>query len=115
MNSSTVWRATETLGWPFSHALRLLILTGCRQRNRVTLDGTKSKASPSDSAPTEPERVEHIVPSSAPAQNILVALPWVSDFEFVFTIDGTKPSSATAASDSSDRELAVIEPWRVHD
>jgi integrase len=111
-----VWRASEQLGWPFGHAIRLLILTGARREEigqlrwaeiderSINLAGTRTKSG-------EP----HSIPLSAPARAIIESLPRIKDSELTFTIDGKKPVSAWSRAKAKVDELANIEPWRIHD
>lgn len=112
----TVWRAAETVGWPFGHAVRLLILTGCRREEIGQLRWTEIEGDAIRlGAGRTKSGVEHIVPLSITARAIIESLPKVSGCEFVFTVDGKKPISGWPRAKQRLDKVAAIEPWRIHD
>jgi integrase len=111
-----VWHAAETMGWPFGHAIRMLILTGARREEigqlrwaevadgQISLSGKRTKSGK-----------PHIIPLSAPARSIIEGSPQIAGSEFVFTVDGTKPITGWPRAKQRIDKLAAIEPWRIHD
>jgi integrase len=121
---AALWRASETLGYPFGPLYRLLLLTGARTGEiagalwrEFDLENKVWKV--------PPERFKsnstHLVPLTAPAIAIIEALPRVGKGDHLFsTTYGEKPVSGF--SKSKDRldalmavELGALPPWRVHD
>jgi integrase len=121
----SLWRASETLGYPFGPLYRLLLLTGARTgeiagaRWREFDLGKKVWTVP-------PERFKsnatHLVPLSAPAIAIIEALPRFGKGDHLFsTTFGEKPVSGF--SKSKDRLDALMaeglgsspDPWVIHD
>jgi integrase len=110
-----VWRAAETLGYPYGPAFQLLILTGARREEigalrwseivdgAVHLEGSRTKNG-------EP----HIIPLSSPARAILGAFHRTAGDGFVFTTTGHALKAWSNAKGKVD-EVSGIAPWRTHD
>ena len=119
---AAVWKAADTLGWPFGPALHLLILTAARREeigalrwseivaDKIELTGDRTKNS-------EP----HTIPLSLPAIEIVKHLPHVAESAFVFTTTGKTPVSGwSKAKTLLDRAVADVAgpplpDWRFHD
>lgn len=129
---TAIWQASAAIGaaeehglpagWPFGPALRLLMLTGGRKEeicalrwseiadDAISLPGERSKNA-------EPR----IIPLSAPAQQLIAALPRIGDSALVFTTTGrTSISGWSKIKRLLDDKVAEIHgarltPWRLHD
>ena len=121
-----LWRAAESLGYPFGPALRLLLLTGQR-RGEVggmrwdelsedqtiwTLPASRAKNSRA-----------HVVPLPQAAQRLIASVPVIGN-TFILTTDGrTHAAGWSKVKVRLDRrmmelaraESAVIPPWTIHD
>ncbi len=119
-----VWQACHKIGWPFGPLVQLLILTGQRrdevaemQWSEIELQA-KTWTLPRERAKND---VEHVVPLSAKALEVLHGLPRIaSKAGYVFTTNGTTPVSGFArAKERLDQALAAVSPdmphWVIHD
>jgi integrase len=92
------WAACETVGWPAGPILKLLLLTGQRENEVANLSWSELDL---------PNRVwnlpaaraknskAHIIHLSDFAMEIIESLPQINGSPFVFTMDGTRPYSAS--------------------
>jgi integrase len=121
---TALWRATETLGYPFGPLYRLLLLTGARKGEVAGLRGREIDLDKKLwSVPPErfKSKTTHLVPLTAPAIAVIEALPHFGKGDHLFsTTLGEKPVSGF--SKSKDRldalmaaEVGALPPWRVHD
>jgi integrase len=119
---AAVWKALETVGWPFGPAIQLLILTGARRDeigalrwseirgDWIKLEGARTK-----------NREAHDIPLAPSAIKIVENLPRVNDSGFVFTTTGKTSVSGWSKAKSEIDELAceihgsALPPWRLHD
>ena len=121
---AAAWRACDAIGWPFAPLFRLLILTGQRRDEiggmkwaEVDLE-KRTWTIPRGRAKND---VEHVVPLSAPAVQILTALPRIEGpCGFVFTSNGkTAVSGFSRAKDRLAAAMAAdvgeLAPWTLHD
>lgn len=127
-----LWRACETIGWPFGPLVQLLLLTG--QRREEVAGMRWSELDLSGKLWTLPqERVKngktHAVPLSDEALAILLQLPRTSASNgFIFTTNGTRPVSGfSRAKRRLDKAMAaelngkraskpdILVAWRNHD
>jgi len=127
-----VWQATSTLGYPFAHIIRLLILTGARRKEISSLDW--SAVNRIDAVWTLPTgKSKNKAASRQPLSSMaVVELEALASFSvdwpkagLLFTTTGTTPSSghskAKARLDKAIAEITAREgipppaPWRVHD
>jgi integrase len=118
-----VWRAADTTAYPFGPFFKLLILTAQR-RDEVAgmrwseIDATRALWTiPGERAKNAHA---HAVALSAPALDILRAIPRLDGSDFVFTTTGSAPisgfSKAKARLDrASGVGLSDRDGWRVHD
>jgi integrase len=116
-----IWKATDTLGYPFDPLVKLLILTGQRREEVAGMRWGELRA---DLAlwTLPPERVKnkrvHEVPLSAPAREILAGLPRIDGAAgFVFTTTGGSPASGfSKAKKRLDGAVSPpLAPWVLHD
>jgi integrase len=113
-----VWRGAMKLGWPFGHAVRLLLLTGARREEIgqlrwpeidhelgiIKLEGVRTK-----------NGKPHDIPLSVAAVALLEHLPRIASSPFVFTTNAKTPISGWSRAKSELDGLASISPWRIHD
>jgi integrase len=120
-----LWKACETLGYPYGPLLRLLALTGCRKseiaeatwgevdlgRKLFTVSAARMEAN-----------AAHVVPLSDAAMEILNSLPRFKGGNYLFsTTSGAKPANAFShAKDDLDDEMAKVlgapvEKFVIHD
>lgn len=121
----TVWRALESIGWPFGEIGKLLLLTGARRDEIAT--GTWSEIDLERELWTIPgsrtkNREAHGIPLSDAAVDILKGLPHIdSKPGYVFTTNGRTPvsgfSKAKDAIDAAIREGGdeAYPHWTIHD
>jgi integrase len=113
-----VWNATDALGAPFKHVVKLLILT--LQRRQEVAGMRWSELSEDRSVWTIPaERAKngkaHIVHLSSPAQAVLADVSSVEGCDLVFSTNGeTRVSGFSKAKRRLDEKSKVI-GWRFHD
>jgi integrase len=113
-----IWRAADTLGYPFGRVIQLLLLTGARREEVAGMRWSELAADLSLWT-LPPERVKnktrHEIPLSAPARALLTDLPRVS--EFAFTTTGTAPVSGFArVKRRLDQAITPpLAPWVLHD
>jgi integrase len=115
----TIWKANEDLGWPFSPAIKLLILTGARRgeigdlrwseidqdAKAISLAGERTKNG-------EP----HTIPLSNAALTLIKDLPRIAGSELVFTTNGKTPVSGwSKAKRQLDSAADKMPNWTVHD
>lgn len=122
-----VWKATDSIGWPFGPIVRLLILTGARRDEVAQMEWREvdlDRAVWTLPAARSKNRREHAIPLSDMALDVLRALPRVDRSGFVFTTNGKTPvsgfSKAKPALDRAMAELAgegaqPIPGWVLHD
>jgi integrase len=96
-----VWRAFESVAWPFGRIGQLLLLTGCR-RDEIAgmrwdeLDLTARTLS-LPAARVKNKRA-HVIPLSDAAMRIIETLPRMGGSEFVFSTTGSTPVSGFSAA-----------------
>jgi integrase len=114
-----VWEAADALEPVYAGFIKLLILTGQRLREVSemewkeidleaklwTLPGVRAKNS-----------IEHVIPLSDQAVEILKALPRIAGSDFVFTINGRSPIHGThLVKRRIDKLAPPMPPWVLHD
>jgi hypothetical protein len=95
------WRATGRMGYPVGAVYRTLLLTGLRlneaaqisrlevQDNVITIPASRMKG-------REGKAVEHRVPLSSTAQEVIAALPHIKNAPFLFSMSaGKRPMTMT--------------------
>ncbi len=129
-----VWRAASTLAYPFGPAFRLLILTGARRSEIVSLswDEVDEEAGAIHLNGVRTKNGKpHSIPLSKPALTIVDGLPHIGRASngYVFTTTGRKPVGTISKAKALLDELAAgidgagktldeperIVPWRTHD
>jgi integrase len=114
-----VWDATEPMGFPYGPLLRLLILTG--QREREVADMSWPEVNFDQALWTVPAtRMKggraHEIPLVPAAVALLQSLPRFTSGEFVFTTtNGTKPVNGFSKAKARIDRLSGIENWKIHD
>ncbi len=122
---AALWKACETVGYPFGPLVELLILTGQRRnevggmiRGEVDLGKAEWIIPANRSKNDKP----HLVPLSDPALAVMKALPGFDGPHLFTTTDGQRPvsgfSKAKRRLDSviaEQQDGADIDPWRLHD
>ena len=115
-----VWRAADKIAWPFGLLVKLLALTGQRRDEvaKMRWDELDLEAGlwtlPRERVKTDQP---HEVPLSAASVNVLKSVPRIAGSSFVFTTNGTAPSSGYS---KGKRKLDALLPsdmpdWRLHD
>jgi integrase len=120
---NAVWQGAEAIGWPFGQIIRMLVLTGQR---RGEVAGMRWQELNFDAKTwTLPKErckngIEHVVPLSRPAIEILESLPRIAG-DLVFSYNGrTVPDGFDRAKKRIDAFIAgrkgqPIPEWRLHD
>jgi integrase len=121
-----LWRAAESLGYPFGPALRLLLLTGQR---RGEVGGIRwDELSEDGSTWTLPASrakngMAHVVPLSPQAQELIASVHVIAN-TFIFTTDGRTHTSGWSKvkkrvdarmAELARAENAAIPDWVIHD
>ena len=121
-----VWTATEAMGFPFGPFIRMLILTGQREREvadlgwgELTLDvedaGNDDKALWTIPAERMKGSRVHEVPMAPLATTLLRSLPrFTGNFAFTTTA-GKRPISGFSKAKGRLDKLSGVEGWRFHD
>jgi integrase len=128
-----IWRAAETLGWPFGPLVKVLLLTAQR---REEVGGMRwSELSPDLDVWTIPASrakngMAHVVHLAPEARAILAELPRFAECDLVFTTTGKTPvsgfskaaerigkavASARAEAAQPGQQAAQMPSWRFHD
>jgi integrase len=115
-----VWKAAETVGWPYGHIARLLILTGARRAEVTGLEWREidlEAAIWTLPATRAKNKRQYVIPLSPASVEILKNAPRIAASEFVFTFSGDKPLVGYALIKDRIDELLPenVEPWRLHD
>jgi integrase len=111
------WKATTTVGEPWSAVLRLLLLTGCRVREIAEL--SRSEFSAHESAIYLPgertkNRRPHIVALAPTAREIIESVPRMDGY--MFTTNGRSPITGFGKIKKRlDAAMGNVPPWRLHD
>jgi integrase len=109
-----VWRAADSIGYPFGTIVQLLALTGQR---RGEVAGMRWDEIEGDLWTLPKERTKngrlHTVPLSRRAMAIIEGAPRISDF--VFSANGEKSVSGFASPKHLIDGLAGVTDWRLHD
>jgi integrase len=114
-----VWEAADALEPVYAGFIKLLILTGQRLREVSEMEWKEIDLEKRGwTLPKERAKngVEHSIPLSDQAIEILKALPRVADSEFVFTVNGRNPIRGThLVKRRIDKLGPPIPPWVLHD
>lgn len=116
MELGAIWRAADTLGYPFGSFLQMMVATGGQRlsdvarmrRSEIHEDAWRLKG------PTKSEE-PHSVPLSSLALEILIASPrFAGDYVFSTTA-GDKPIAALSQAKLKIDALSGVTNWRYHD
>ncbi len=122
-----VWKAADSIGWPFGPIVKLLLLTGARRDEVAQMEWREvdlDRAVWTLPASRSKNRREHAIPLSDMALDVLRSLPRIERSGFVFTTNARTPvsgfSKAKPALDRAMAELAgegasPIPGWVLHD
>jgi integrase len=89
-----LWRACDSLGYPWGSCYKLLLLTGCRRAEISEArwsefdEGARELRIPRDRTKTNEQ---HIVPLSAPAMDIIMTAPRISGSPYILSVSGHSP------------------------
>jgi integrase len=114
-----VWDATVPMGYPYGPLVRLLILTG--QREREVADMSWSEINFDQALWTIPAiRMKgaraHEIPLVATAVALLKSLPRFTAGEYVFTTTSSaKPVNGFSKAKARIDRLSGVESWKIHD
>jgi integrase len=112
-----LWNATDKIPLQFGAVLKLLLLTGCRA---AEVDAMRWAELGDDGIWTIPgsrtkNHLEHIVPLSALARNIIESVPRIEG-DFVFSTTGRSAISGwSKIKKRLDKEMSDVPHWRRHD
>ena len=114
-----IWRATETMGYPFGPLARILVLTGCRRSEAARMAWSEldltAKSWTLTGARTK-NGVAHVIPLSDLAIAILQTIPKAKNCGFVFSVDGRNPIKGFVRPKAQLEQLAgITERWTLHD
>ena len=113
---SKVWDACSQIGWPFGPVVQLLTLTGQRRGEVAQMYWSEIDLDKAMwTIPRERSKNDRAneVPLSAPALNIINALPRYGDL--VFTVTGVTPVSGFPRAKRRLDEISGVDNWRFHD
>lgn len=134
-----VWKASDSIGFPFGPFFKLLLLLGQRRDEVASARWSEFRLEGEEPIWTIPkERAKnnqsHVVPLAPKVVEILKAIPRIKgESDFVFTTTGNTPVSgfsraktvldekmmAIAKKDAEEAMLdpsaVMIDPWRIHD
>ena len=114
-----VWRAADSMGYPFGPAVQLLILTGARREEVGAMRrGEVDLAAETWTLPAARTKnnVEHVIPLSDAALSILADAPRIGRRDgFVFTTTGETAISGWSKAKANLDAASGVECWRLHD
>jgi integrase len=113
-----VWEAAGRMGYPYGPVIRLLILTGQREREVADMDWSEidleKRLWTVPAARMKGDRT-HEVPLAPVAVVLLESLPrWSGDFVFT-TTGGAKPINGFSKAKTRIDKLSGISNWKIHD
>ena len=114
----SVWRAAETMAYPFGSIVQLLLLTGQRLSEVGGAQWSEfDLTSKSWRIPAERSKsgVGHLVPLSALSVAILRDVPRMVGSSFLFTTRGDRPVSGFSKAKARFDETSGVSGWRYHD
>ena len=115
----SVWKASESLGYPFGPFIKLLFLTAQRRtevaRMRLSDVNLNERLWTLSKGQTKAGR-SHDVPLSETAMEVLGTLPHFTDGDFLFTSTcGVKPINGFSKVKANLDRLSKVRNWRLHD
>jgi integrase len=115
-----LWKAAETIGWPFGRIFQLLLLTGQRcgeigglrwleldmAQKLIEIPGSRYKT-----------RRPHVIPLPSSALAIIEELPKIGESDYAFTVTGKAP---VVGHDKAKLRIDALMPagtphWTIHD
>jgi integrase len=115
---ASVWRGCEQLAWPFGTAICSLLLTGARREEIGQLRWSELDAD-SASINLRGARTKnaqpHTIPLSTVMSSLLNDVPSIGVSDYVFTTNGKTPVSGWSRAKDRLDQMALIDPWRLHD
>jgi integrase len=115
---SRVWRAAEGMAYPFGAAVQLLILTGARREEIGAMKWAEVDLAARDwtlPAARAKNGVEHVIPLSDAAIEILKSFPRIGRSGFVFTVTGRTPISGWSRAKEQLDKASGVAGWTIHD
>ena len=120
---AAVWKAADTMGWPFGRAVQLLALTAARRSEVLGLDWSEINLDASLwrlPAKRSKNGEAHVIHLSPQAVTIIKALPAVENGKIpkaglAFTTTGKTPISGITKYKARLDEKAKVKSWRLHD
>jgi integrase len=110
-----VWRAAESFPGPFGYFVRYILLTATRRTEAArTADDELSNGDWVIPAARYKTKVDHIIPLSQAAQDLLSSIPRVADVKWVFT-SGKKPIRGFSKAKFDFDEACGVTGWTLHD
>jgi integrase len=117
---AAVWRTAGALEWPYCGFMHLLILTGQRRNEVAALTWRELDLSGklwTLPAARAKNGIEHEIPLSDMAVDILTTCPRVAESDYAFTVNGRNPMRAFYLTKRRIDALMPAEtaPWVMHD
>ena len=113
---AAVWRAADTMGFPFGRCVQLLILTGARRSEISEMQWNEIEE---DRISLSPERTKtataHLIPLTSLAKSVIETIPQIDDSRLVFTTNGKTPISGWTNSKRDLDRISGVKDWRLHD
>jgi len=113
---AAIWNAADEIGWPFGHAIRLLILTGARRKEIGQLKWSEISGNIIALSSARTKNAEpHTIPLSLAAIDVLQRVPHIAESQLIFTTNGTSSVSGWSKAKAKLDELSNVKGWRIHD
>lgn len=114
-----LWRACETIGYPFGPLVRLLMLTGARRQEVAGITWTEVDLDAATwtlpGSRTKNGR-EHVVHLSEPALAVLRSVPVIAGRDLLFSTTGATPVSGfSRVKRMLDKTMGHPPAWVIHD
>jgi integrase len=114
---ASIWRAADTLGWPFTPIVRLLMLTGQRRGEVASMAWAELDLAAMTwtlPAPRTKNKRPHTVPLAPQVIEILAGLPHIAGTDLLFA-PGSVSRSKRRLDAAITAEAGPIPPWTLHD
>jgi integrase len=113
---AAIWRAANTMGFPFGPCTQLLVLTGARRSEITELRWSEIEGDRISLSPTRTKMgVAHIIPLAPKARSILDELPVINGSDLVFTTNGKNPIRGWSTAKQELDRLSGVSDWHIHD
>jgi integrase len=110
-----VWKAAEASKGPFGHLVRFILLTVARRNEAARMADTELSGEdwvvPAARYKT---KLDHVVPLSQAARDLLAAIPRIKGVAYVFTTGSEPISGFSKFKEAFDEECGVT-GWTLHD